>query len=174
MICTCGKKINPKRVELGYSTCITCSEEKMNGVIDIVYHKTGNTIQVVDIETQKEVDKLSRRSGFGIMSGMRQSKSNTYNPKNIKNGASTSIIGSPESYEEVGSTMMDRLELLGRDSALKYIEDSRKYLRINTSQYYSLKKIIDALSPAENLPKKSNKVQEKIDDDIQWMFRNWK
>ena len=41
----CNSEIPKKRIDLGYTTCIDCSTVEQYGCVDIVYHKTGNTVQ---------------------------------------------------------------------------------------------------------------------------------
>ena len=66
----CKSEIPAKRVELGYKVCVKCSTVESYGCVDIVYHKTGNTVQPVDKRTAELINKASRRSGFGVMRGM--------------------------------------------------------------------------------------------------------
>ena len=51
----------------------------------IVYHKTGNTIEVTTGEVADSVRRLSRRRGFGTMTCMGGKKSEVYNPRGMKN-----------------------------------------------------------------------------------------
>lgn len=175
MNCKCGKEIPKKRVELGFSYCVDCSTEEQKEALDIVFHKTGNTIEVVDKDSAKAIKKLSKRNGFGIMAGMKQSKSNTYNPKNVKHGCSTSFIGSEESFEKVGKEMIEQLEFLDRSFALKVIDKAKQDIRINNKQYNRLLKILNELSPEEVVEVRISKKNIKpVDEEVQWAFRNWK
>ena len=49
--CSCGNIIPKKRVEMGYKVCVECSTTEKYGCIDIIYHKTGNTIEILDAGT---------------------------------------------------------------------------------------------------------------------------
>jgi hypothetical protein len=71
--CKCGSEIHPKRFELGYKTCIRCSSEEKKAGIQVINHKTGNEIQIVDQKTAEEFNFLANRSSFGIMKGMKES-----------------------------------------------------------------------------------------------------
>jgi hypothetical protein len=66
MFCSnCGEKIPEKRIDLGYSTCVNCSTEKRWTGHSVIYHKTGNTIDIIkDEETAIHLAKLSSRNGF--------------------------------------------------------------------------------------------------------------
>ena len=67
MICKkCNENIiPPQRLALGYTTCVHCSTVQPYGCIQVTYHKTGNTIQVVSKEQAKRVRKLGARRGYG-------------------------------------------------------------------------------------------------------------
>tara|TARA_B110000503_G_scaffold133920_1_gene212165 strand:+ start:723 stop:947 length:225 start_codon:yes stop_codon:yes gene_type:complete len=71
--CKCGNDIHPKRFELGYKICIDCSEESPKSCIMISNHKTGNEIQIVSQETAENFRKISSRSSYGIMNGIKNS-----------------------------------------------------------------------------------------------------
>ena len=62
----CGNNIPKKRVEMGYSTCVDCStESKWSGHL-VVFHKTGNTYDIIkDPETAAIMASMSNRNGFG-------------------------------------------------------------------------------------------------------------
>jgi hypothetical protein len=55
----------------GFNTCITCASTQKVGCIPVTNHKTGNTIQVVPMETANRVNRLAQRKGYGVMSGMK-------------------------------------------------------------------------------------------------------
>lgn len=61
MFCKCGEKVHPVRLELGYKTCVKCSEVKTYSYVPIIEHKTGNTIQIVSQELSAVVHKSWRR-----------------------------------------------------------------------------------------------------------------
>ena len=71
MICKCNSEIHPKRIELGYKTCTRCSTEEMKAGIQIINHKTGNEIQIVDQETARQFNFLASRSSFGVSTGVK-------------------------------------------------------------------------------------------------------
>ena len=55
MNCRCNNIIPQPRLDLGYKTCINCSQVEAYGCIAISNHKTGNTIQVVAKEVADRV-----------------------------------------------------------------------------------------------------------------------
>jgi hypothetical protein len=71
MKCKCEQEIPAARVNLGYRVCVQCSQEQAVSCVDIIYHKTGNTIQQCTKEQAEAIRKVSRRSGFGASAGMR-------------------------------------------------------------------------------------------------------
>jgi hypothetical protein len=71
MKCKCDSEIPAARIALGYRVCTSCSQEQAVSCVDIIYHKTGNTIQQCTKEQADAIRKASRRSGFGAAAGMR-------------------------------------------------------------------------------------------------------
>ena len=59
--CRCTAVIPQGRIDLGYKTCIKCSETKQYSYVPIINHKTGNTIQVVSQEVSASVHRAWRR-----------------------------------------------------------------------------------------------------------------
>lgn len=136
----CAKKLPARRHQLGFRECVTCSEVETYGCVDIVYHKTGNTVQVMSKEQAAAINKHSRkRFGTVLKAG---SKSTTYNPKNIKYGCSTAFIGSQESYDKVGTEMMLLLDSKGYETASAYVDKKVKEYIINANQSFKLKKLL--------------------------------
>jgi hypothetical protein len=140
----CGCSIPTKRIELGYKECIDCSTVDTYGTIDIVYHKTGNTVQHVDKETAKHINKISRRPGFGSNLGrIGKGGAKEFSSK-INIGASTVFIGSEAMFEKVGEEAMYKLDLLGLDKALAYLDKCLENITINYQQYNKIKQAITA------------------------------
>ncbi len=83
----CKDKINARRLKALPQTkvCVSCSTTEAVGCVDITYHKTGNTIQIMDKESADKINKLAKRSGFGIMAGMKGGSGG---------GSSTKTLGS--------------------------------------------------------------------------------
>jgi len=62
MKCTqCSNPIPKQRLKALPHTkvCVECSTEDAKGAVDIVYHKTGNTIQIMDKESADAINKAS-------------------------------------------------------------------------------------------------------------------
>ena len=138
---TCGSKMPEKRVELGYSDCVKCSTTESYGFVNIINHKTGNTVQPMPKDQADAINKIGDRKRFGtVLRG--GSKSDTYNPKNIKFGASLVQIGSPKLFEKVGEEAMFLLETSGFDTASSYIEKEVKNYNISGSQAFQLRQIM--------------------------------
>ena len=77
----CQGEFPSKRKELGYTTCVDCSDEKRWSVIPVIHHKTGNEFQVVkDPDVVAEFMAKSQRSGFGTLKGMTGSWRKHINP----------------------------------------------------------------------------------------------
>lgn len=147
---SCSKTLPTKRVELGFNHCVDCSETEAYGTIDIVYHKTGNTVEHVDKETASHVNKISRRSGFGSSLGKIKSGGIKEFSKKIEKGCSLSTIGSPQMFEKVGNDMITYYEIGGLEKAYEYLDKSYKNVRISGSQYATLKRLIENYSKVVN------------------------
>jgi hypothetical protein len=66
MTCFKCKKIIPEgRVNLGYKTCIKCSQCEPYGYVPVTNHKTGNTIQIVPVSQARSIRKSGERKGYG-------------------------------------------------------------------------------------------------------------
>jgi len=67
----CECEIHPKRVELGYETCIKCSTEKKCGYIHLFEGKSANTIQVIkDPDKAAELQWCQTRKNHCVANGM--------------------------------------------------------------------------------------------------------
>jgi hypothetical protein len=146
----CDKDIPQKRIELGFKKCVNCSDTEKYGVVDVVYHKTGNTVEIMDAKSAEAINKASKRSGYGVMRGMTKggSKSvSSYNPngKNKGNGASTSFVGNEISFDKVGEKAMLFFEVDGIDSAFEVIEKAFKNMEINLYQRNKLFQVFENL-----------------------------
>jgi hypothetical protein len=144
MNCTCGYHIPDARVKLGFKDCVSCSSQEKYGFINIINHKTGNTIQVMPREQAENINKVGDRKRFGtILKG--GSKNTNYNPKNIKIGCSVSFVGSKINFEESGKRVMNIFENDGKQKAFEQIEREMKNLNIDKHQASKLKQIISFL-----------------------------
>lgn len=147
----CDKDIPQKRIELGFKKCVNCSDTEKYGVVDVVYHKTGNTVEIMDAKSAEAINKAAKRSGYGVMRGMTKggSKSiSTYNPngKNKSAGASTSFVGNEIGFNKVGEKAMLFFEIAGIDSAFEVIEKAFKNMEINLYQRNKLFQVFENLN----------------------------
>lgn len=144
-ICTeCGNNIPQKRTELGYKTCVNCSTTDSYGFVNIVNHKTGNTVQPMPKEQAQAINKIGERKRFGtVLKG--GSKSDTYNPKRTKYKPSTVVIGSEKLFEKVGQEALYLLETKGFDTASLYVDKEVKDYIISGSQAFQLRQIMRVL-----------------------------
>ena len=141
----CNNELPNVRVSLGYKRCVNCSDVETYGCVDIVYHKTGNTIQIMSKEQAAHVNKFKRR-GFGTM--LRGgTKTNTYNPKGStkRSGCSTAFVGSAADFDKIGKEAMMLFEMKGIDAVHTYIDKAVKNYDINNKQAFQLKRIFEAL-----------------------------
>ncbi len=182
--CKCGNSIPKERSDLGFKDCLECSKIEKYGAVDIVYHKTGNTIEIMDAKNAAKINKLSKRSGFGTMHGITKgNKNGTYNPKHTKHRVSLAQIGNEESYEKIGTLSMEEYYSVGLESSFKIIDKASKDLTINLMQANKLKRIINAIHDSLN-PKETKTAvmyhniefeEKKIDrEGIDFAFSSWK
>tara|TARA_R110000868_G_scaffold268036_5_gene527298 strand:+ start:1644 stop:2078 length:435 start_codon:yes stop_codon:yes gene_type:complete len=136
------------RVALGFVHCTDCSEVETYGCVDIVYHKTGNTVQVMSKQQAAAVNKHARKRFGTVLKG--GSKSTTYNPKGIKKGCSTSFVGSKGCYDEVGEMMMNLLDAKGFDTASIYVDKQVQSFTISGSQAFKLKQLLKTITHYDN------------------------
>lgn len=176
-----------KRAELGYKVCVKCSTVESYGCIDIVYHKTGNTVQPVDKRTAELVNKASRRAGFGVMRGMLAGQAQ----KQKLSGSGICKVApvakpSEDAFNEVGTVAMDLLESKSFEAASEYIYENVRNSTISISQSHRLLSILKAM-PAYNKPEqivKSNynpyskyepqQSKPMVSEEVSWAFNNWK
>jgi hypothetical protein len=61
----CNNTIPQQRLAFGYTSCVKCSTTEAYGCVNITYHKTGNTIQIMPKTQAARIRKLSARRGYG-------------------------------------------------------------------------------------------------------------
>jgi len=166
----CKSDIPQVRVDLGYRECVDCSSVEQVGCVDITYHKTGNTIQVMDKQTAAKVNKLSQRAGYGIMRGLRGGST----PKSKTKIGNIRIFRQPTEADYARTLKELELNLdRGRDWCLKWIADLYSSHVINSKHCFNLRTIIDALLPKPTPIINTNDDYE-VDEQIAYAFRNWK
>lgn len=157
--CTCGLPIPEARAALGYQVCIDCSTEERWSALHVIYHKTGNTIEVVkDPELAARATAMSARSGFGVLKGMtgRHKKSTTLSTGPVPSTSSPSSPPPPDrilqrtppttEWEAVGTECMSMLEETGLAQALLHMEAALQSRRIWPVEGERLRGLLSALS----------------------------
>lgn len=140
----CGDTIPHKRTQLGYTDCISCSNVEPYGSVNIINHKTGNTVQPMPLSQARAINKIGDRKRFGtVLKG--GSKNNNYNPKNTKHQVPTAFVGNEASYNMVGEKATTIYDENGYEAALHYIDSVINTLVISKSQGFKIKKVLTAL-----------------------------
>jgi len=146
----CGCNMPEKRVELGYSECVKCSDVETYGFVNIINHKTGNTVQPLPRSQAQAINKIGDRKRFGtVLKG--GSKSTAYNPKNTKHKVPTAFIGNEISYERVGEKALSLLDERGLDYALDYVDNEAKNLTISGIQATKIRKVLHTFSELKTI-----------------------
>ena len=135
MKCKCDIEIPAARVNLGFRVCVQCSQEQAVSCIDIIYHKTGNTIQQCSKEQAEAIRKVSRRSGFGAAAGMRAGS----DPKpkvtlTRRPMPARARIVTAKEIDELGCTVMQCLETEGEEAMRKLLQQSINTYRCTPAQ----------------------------------------
>jgi len=154
---TCFELMNPKRLELGYRTCINCSDEPKWSSVPVINHKTGNEIQIVkDPEVAAEFMAKSARKGFGTLKGMSSSyKRKVTTTPRIQKPIPEKVICDkilsrrpmPNDFEAVGTEVMSILETQSIEQAYFHIEKALAEKRIFGVHAEQLRNIIQVLTP---------------------------
>ena len=132
----CNHNIPQARLDLGYKVCIDCSTVEKLGCIDTINHKTGNTIQVMSREDAEKANKLTKRAGFGILRSMANGSSQR--KSNMITGCSTTYVGNNDTFEQVGKTYMDYLEV-DKEIAQRFLDRALNKVEISQNQYNKIK-----------------------------------
>jgi hypothetical protein len=175
MTCSECQEVIPKgRLKILPETkvCVDCSTAEAVSCVDVVYHKTGNTIQIMDKQSADKINKLAKRSGFGIMSGMKGSSGGGTDYKNIGK-VSIWRVPTEDDYQSALKRIGEFIDLEDRDKALRFVQNQYDSKLINAKHTFNLNTIIKTLLP---LPIKEEVFveDEKVDDEITHTFRNWK
>jgi len=66
LVCrSCSSELDSSRVQLSLFTCIKCSDTEKYSAHIVYPHKTGSTVQPVQEDTKKNLQRLDRRSASG-------------------------------------------------------------------------------------------------------------
>ena len=146
MYCKCGEELPPIRVKLNYKTCVKCSTESKWTVVPVIYHKTGNTTEVIkDPVVAADFLFMSSRKGFGVMRGMTMSRrpdSSIQAPRKPRK------VKPPIRYffEEVGKETLRVAEEKGIQEAHSYVKKSLREKKINRSHAERINNIVEILT----------------------------
>jgi hypothetical protein len=189
-LCKCGQEIPAKRLDLGYKECVKCSKVEVYGCVDVVYHKTGNTIEIMPKESVEQYNKMARRTGFGIMSGLRSGKASELPKTPISDNpvGRDPFISSGRNFEIIGEKAMLKMESSGLDKALDYIKKSVSNFEINKLEGEKISRVLRETakimeSSSIQLSKKEKynpygktepKVKKHVSEETEWAFKNWR
>ena len=169
----CKENIDTRRLKALPKTkvCVNCSTAEAVSCVDVIYHKTGNTIQIMDKECADKINKLAKRSGFGIMAGMKGGSGGATKITSLGNVA-VWRVPTEEDYQRALKRVGELIDLENREKCLKYAQQQYDSKLINSKHLFNLRTIIDTLLP---LPKKKELVRdETLDEEVTHAFRNWK
>jgi hypothetical protein len=172
----CKEKIDDRRLKALPQTkvCVNCSTTEAVSCVDITYHKTGNTIQIMDKESADKINKMAKRSGFGIMAGMKGGSGGGSNRLSTLGKSSAKIFRIPteEDYQRALKGLGLIIDTEDREKCFKYVDEQYDSKLISSKHCYNLRKIIDTLLPP---PKKEVTYRdETVDEEVSHAFRNWK
>jgi hypothetical protein len=155
VFCKCGNKIPEVRKKAGYTTCVNCSTEDKWGCSQVVFHKTGNTIEVIkDKELCEEINAMAQRKTFGVCSGMTGThrKKPPTKPKLVKKTEDSSVgsIYRPNIVEDDFYSLGGKAIIIqskhGDEEAERFLEDAVKMLIITSAQKKRISTILTLIT----------------------------
>ena len=170
----CNETIPQGRVDLGYSVCVECSEVEKYGCVDVVNHKTGNTIEVLSRKDADQASKLMQRTGFGTLRSLRSGKSSKEKVKLGGSPCSKAFVGTKESFEKIGEECMMWVELEDYERVTKTLDKAKRDWVISDLQYHRLHKIMKEFMPKQEEKPQPKPEEKPISEEISHAFRNWK
>jgi len=168
--CKCNAAIPQVRIDLGYKVCVDCSTVEQVACVDITYHKTGNTIQVMDRASAAKINKLAQRSGYGIMRGLRGGKASK---SNTKTSGSVPVFRVP-TEDDYARTLRDLEFNIDRGAAWckSWIDGLYRSHTLSGTHVRYINTIIDTLIPP--IVKKYIADDYVVDEQIAYAFKNWR
>jgi hypothetical protein len=149
MYCKCGEVILQIRINLGYKTCVKCSNESKWAVVPVNYHKTGNTAEVIkDPKVAADFLFMSSRKGFGVMRGMTMSRRQE---TSVRTHRERKEARPPIRYffEEVGKEALQVAESSSVEEARSYVKKALREKRINRSHAERINNIVEILAASK-------------------------
>jgi hypothetical protein len=153
MRCKCGEHIHPKRIEMGFRTCVKCSTTEAYRAHLVVHHKTGHTFDIVkSAEEAEELAKYSR-NGFGASRGKRGDDfgfhGSTASEEHVVNSPKVlqrkTIEVEEEMDEESAKRVLADFDRGGRYAALSTAEVLLKEAKLSSKAYLQLRTIINTM-----------------------------
>lgn len=171
----CKSEIPAQRIKIlpNTKTCTDCSDEEAVGAVDIVYHKTGNTIQIMDKQSADSINKSARRSGFGSLRAMKGGSGGAETKVTLGTKMIVPRQPTQEDFERIGKEMMDLIDWKDREEIIQFLDKSLSNRTIATAHYRKLVDILDQFKPKEKVTIKQVKDAE-VSEDVNWAFNNWK
>lgn len=171
----CQSEIPAQRIKIlpNTKTCTDCSDEEAVGAVDIVYHKTGNTIQIMDKKSADSINKSARRSGFGSLRAMKGGSGGAETKVTLGTKMIVPRQPTQEDFEIIGEKMMDLIDWKDRKSIIEFLDIALYNRTISSAHYRKLVNILDQFKPKEKviiIPERDTSVSE----DVNWAFNNWK
>jgi hypothetical protein len=169
----CKEEIHAARLKVLPKTkvCVNCSTAEAVSCVDVIYHKTGNTIQIMDKESADKINKLAKRSGFGIMAGMKGGSGGATKTTSLGNVA-VWRVPTEEDYQQALKGLELLIDFESREKCLQYVDRKYDSKLINSKHAYNLRTIINTLLPQ---PEKDVVLRdETVDEEVTHAFRNWK
>jgi hypothetical protein len=87
-------------------------------------------------EDAEKANKLTKRAGFGILRSMASGSSQR--KSNMITGCSTTYVGNNDTFEQVGKTYMDYLEV-DKEIAQRFLDRALNKVEISQNQYNKIK-----------------------------------
>lgn len=149
-----------QRKKMGYLECVNCSETPRVSGVQLTYHKTGNTIQVVkDPEVAAEFIAKSTRCGFGTLRGMvgswkkptvkaqrTKKKVEVLQPKSFTVVVSKKKVEAVYKDQELGPQILMKLDTEGKDSAISMIEEEFRKMNLSPVARKQLLHVVESSS----------------------------
>jgi hypothetical protein len=130
----------------------------------------------MDKQSADKINKMAKRNGFGIMSGMKGSSGgdNKVTISKDKPVAHTLRMATEEDYQAALARLGQIIDFSNdREKCLTFIERQYSSRLINSKHMFNLKTIVNTLLPEE----KKATLEEReaiVDEEIERAFRNWK
>jgi len=142
------------------------------GCVDIVYHKTGNTIQVMPKEQADAVNKAAKRSGFGTLTSMKGGSGGGEKKGRYEHQVPFIRRSTQEDFELVGQKMMTWIEAGDRKRAEVTIGRAKESRLIGPAHVRQLQTILEQMMPSPVEMTEPERV-DLISEETFWSFNNW-